>query len=80
MIEGGRLQPNLPVFIFDPQGIPRDQTKTDDQGRFLFKEVVPGTYRVVATKSGSGSRGEAPVQVMEGQKKVDVEVKMTRLP
>jgi hypothetical protein len=76
--EGGRAQPNLSVWLFDPQGVVRDSVTSDGEGRFLFKDVASGTYRVVAVKSGSNTRGEAAVQVQEGQKKTGVDVKMVR--
>jgi hypothetical protein len=75
--EGDRTQPNLTVFLRDPQGVEKDKTTTDAQGKYVFKEVPPGSYRVTASKAG-GSRGETAAQVTEGQKKTGVDLKLTR--
>lgn len=75
--EGDRPQPNLPVFLRDSSGSARDTVRTDAEGRYHFKEVAPGAYRVSASKP-TGSRGETAVQILEGQKKVDINVKLTR--
>jgi hypothetical protein len=76
--EGDRPQPNLPVWLFDDKSAVRDMVRTDDWGQFLFKDVPPGSYRVVATKSGSNTRGEVAAQVAEGQQKTGVDVRMVR--
>lgn len=78
VVEGDRPQPNLRVYLFDERGAARDSVLTDGSGNFLFKEVVPGAYRVVSVKSGSTTRAEVPVQVLEGEKRTGVVVRMLR--
>ena len=78
VVEGSRLQPNLPVRLVDVQNVIRDTVTTDAKCKFLFKDVAAGAYRVMASKSGSNTRGETPVQVQDGQKKTGVEIKLTR--
>jgi hypothetical protein len=72
----GRGQPTLPVTLTDAQGVARDSVKTDAAGKFLFKDVLPGSYRVSAAKTANGTRGETAVQVAEGEKKTGVEVRL----
>jgi hypothetical protein len=76
--EGDRVQPNLPVVLRDPQGAARDTVRTDSAGKYVFKDVAPGAYRVTAAKPGGGARGETAVQVQQGQQKTGVDVKLTR--
>ncbi len=78
VVQGDRPQPNLPVLLRDAAGGVKDTTMTDDKGGFLFKEVLPGTYRVFASKTGDSTKGETIVQVQEGQKKTDVSVSIVR--
>jgi hypothetical protein len=75
----GRAQPNLPVTLADAQGNTRDSVRTDGTGKFLFKDVAPGSYRVTAAKTASGTRGETAVQIAEAEKKTGVEVRL-KLP
>ena len=75
----GRGQPNLAVSLTDAQGAARDSVRTDAAGKFLFKDVAPGSYRITAAKTASGTRGETAVLVAEGEKKTGVEVRL-KLP
>jgi hypothetical protein len=74
---GDLAQPNLTVYLRDPQGVEKDKTTTDAAGKYLFKDVPPGSYRVTASKA-AGSKGETAVTVTEGQKKTGVDVLLTR--
>jgi hypothetical protein len=76
--EGGRGQPNVPVQLIDAQGAVKNTTTTDAKGKYTFTKVAPGTYRIVGTKTSSFTRGEATAQVQAGDKKKDVDVKLSR--
>ncbi len=78
VVQGDRLQPDVPVFLRDAAGGVKDTTVTDKKGAYSFKDVPPGTYRVFAKKNGDNTKGETIVQVQEGQKKVDVGVSLLR--
>ncbi len=60
------------IILFDHLGIALEQrTKTDREGRYAFKEIVPSVYTVEALKRGyvgsSGSEGERTFRLKEGQ-------------
>jgi hypothetical protein len=74
--DGGRAQPGLKVTLTDAQGVAKETTTTDTAGKYLFKDVAPGSYRVTAAKTASSTNGETAVQVLEGQKKTGVEVRL----
>jgi hypothetical protein len=76
VFEGDRPQPDLGVILRDANGVDRDTVKTDATGKYVFKDVPPGAYRV-ATAKPSGSRGETAVQVVD-QSKTGVDVNLTR--
>jgi hypothetical protein len=78
--EGGRGQPGLTVTLRDPMGAVKATTTTKegkDAGKYVFKDVPPGAYVVVAVKTKSATRGEAPVEV-KNEDKEDVNVKLLR--
>ncbi len=75
---GGIPQPKVPVLLRDGDGKVKDTAVTNDAGIYLFKEVPPGSYRITAVKTGAATRGENAAQVLEGQKKTDVNVNLTR--
>ena len=76
--EGGRGQPGLEVRLLDDKGAVKDAVKTDAAGKYLFKDVAAGSYNVAATKTTDSTKGESAVQVLDGQKKTGVDVKLTR--
>jgi hypothetical protein len=78
VVEGSRSQPNVKVTLRDERGLAKATTTTDAKGKFVFKDIAPGTYRITASKTSSNTRGETTVAVPEGQKKTGVEVKLTR--
>jgi len=79
VVEGGRGQPNLEVQLKDTDGkAVKATTTTDATGKFVFKDVQPGAYKVTAAKSAAKTKGETAVTVGETQKKTGVEVKLTR--
>jgi hypothetical protein len=78
VFEGPRAQPGLVVVLADINRRQLDSTKTDAQGRYGFKNVNPGPYKVIATKSASRTRGELPVEVSEGEVKTGVDIKLYR--
>jgi hypothetical protein len=69
VVEGERFQAGLDVVLRDPQGVPKDTAKTDKDGKFVFKNVAPGTYQIVVRKTSSNTQGQAVVQVAAGDEK-----------
>jgi hypothetical protein len=79
VVEGERAQAGLTVVLRDPQGVPKDTVTTGKDGIFVFKNVPPGTYQIVARKTSSNTVGQAAVQVAAGEEKVLAEpIKLVR--
>jgi hypothetical protein len=76
---GGRAQPNVRVNLTDGMGTVKDSVTTNDAGAFVFKDVAPGSYRVVAARRAVGLVGETSVQVAAGEDRTGVIVRL-RLP
>lgn len=63
-VQAGRPQPGLPVALANALGKVVKETKTDDLGKFEFKELPPGSYTVVAVKrADANASGKATVEV-----------------
>ncbi len=76
---GGQPQgPGIPVELRDANGAVKDSTKTDDKSNYLFKDVAPGSYRISAVRTGTNTKGATTTSVKEGEKKTDVDVKLSR--
>jgi hypothetical protein len=75
---GDRPQPNLPVELRNAAGGVVDTRSTDKDGKFLFKDVAPGSYKVFSSKTGDKTKGETIVGVQAGEKKEDVNVILFR--
>jgi hypothetical protein len=52
--------------------------KTDSKGRYLFKDLEKGAYRVIATKRLSLTRGEQAVELGDGEQKTGTDIKLFR--
>lgn len=78
VVEGTRAQPNLVVTLRDEKGVAKGTTTTDAKGKFVFKDIPGGTYRISSAKTSSNTKGEVTVAVPEGQKKSGVEIKLFR--
>jgi hypothetical protein len=75
----GRLQgKGILVELRDADGKVKDTTMTDDKSAYTFKDLAPGTYRVGGLRTANNTKGATVVQVKEAEKKVDVDVKMSR--
>lgn len=65
--------PGQEVLLRDPQGNVKDTTKTSREdaarGVFVFKNVAPGTYQIVAVNTALRATGQAAVQVGAGEDK-----------
>jgi hypothetical protein len=72
----GRAQHPVEVTLTDAQNVVRDTQTTDASGKFVFKNLAPGSYRLSALKSSDRTRGSVAVQVAEGEKKTGVEIKL----
>jgi hypothetical protein len=79
---GGNRLPEQEVLLRDPQGNVKDSTKTgkdgDARGQFTFKNVVPGTYQIVAVNSALRATGQAAVQVGAEDKKLTEPIVLRR--
>ncbi len=69
-VQAGRPQPGLPVSLTNAAGKVVKETKSDDLGKFEFKELPPGSYTVAAVKKADANAGG----------KVTVEVKADKDP
>jgi hypothetical protein len=78
VVEGDRAQPGVEVKLTDDKNNLRAATKTDAAGKYVFKDVPPGAYKVTAAKSAAKTKGEMPVSVNPDEKKTGVVIKLTR--
>ncbi len=69
-VQAGRPQPGLPVSLTNAAGKIVKETKSDDLGKFEFKDLPPGSYTVAAVKKADANAGG----------KVTVEVKADKDP
>ena len=69
-VQAGRPQPGLPVSLTNAAGKVVKETKSDDLGKFEFKDLPPGSYTVSAVKKADANAGG----------KVTVEVKADKNP
>jgi hypothetical protein len=58
--EGPAAQADLEVALVNEKGEPKAKTKTNDKGEYLFADLAPGSYRVLATKRLTGRVGGYP--------------------
>jgi hypothetical protein len=77
VVEWDRPQAGVAVQLRDATNAVKGQTATDADGKYLFADLIPGTYRVFAGKP-TGSRGNAVVDLKENEKKVGVDIKLAR--
>src|SRR5262249_3743011 len=79
----GKPLPNGKVVIVDAaDGKAKGATTTDEKtGQFIFKDVMPGAYRLVAARpdAGVGTKGFDDVNVHAGEEKT-VTIILTRKP
>lgn len=59
--------PGARVILFNPQTRERKQTWTDEAGKYIFRGVTPGEYRVIVTILGFRPSLLGPVTVTAGQ-------------
>lgn len=70
---GATGQPGVKVLLKDAKGMAKAEAVTDDDGKYRFEGVAPGSYVVHAEKSFSGTgrtRAQATVVVVEGKEEV----------
>jgi hypothetical protein len=65
--EDDRKQPGLKVILQDAKGGTVAETKTKDDGTYLFAKVPPGMYRIVSFKPSNNRSGAVSAQVVAGQ-------------
>jgi hypothetical protein len=78
VLQGPLPQPGLAVRLVDETNNVRATTVTDAAGNFTFSEVAPGAYRVAADRPMARTRGETPVSVGAGQKRIGTDIKLYR--
>jgi hypothetical protein len=76
--EGDRPQVGLTVQLYNSVGKLVNTTKTAAAGKYLFRGLEPGTYRVYAAKSASRTRGEKTVEVVGTERKDGVAIVLYR--
>ena len=59
------LTENATVELY--QGTMIDQITVDNNGYFIFKDVSPGTYRIIARATHYGSREISGIHVTDGE-------------
>jgi hypothetical protein len=70
VVEGDLLQNELEVTLTDATtGKVKAKTKTDNDGKYAFKDLDPGEYRVSTVKIASGRRADEKVELKEGEEK-----------
>ncbi len=77
VVEWDRPQAGVAVQLRDATNAVKGQTATDADGKYVFKDLTPGTYRVFAGKP-TGSRGNAVVDLKANEKKMGVDIKLAR--
>ncbi|MBY0230830.1 MAG: carboxypeptidase-like regulatory domain-containing protein, partial [Gemmataceae bacterium] len=60
VLEGDRPQAGLTVVLTDEKGAEKATAKTDADGKYSFKGVAPGKYRLGASKTAPPRRGGFP--------------------
>ena len=60
VLEGARPQAGLTVTLTDEKGMAKATAKTDADGKYSFKGLAPGKYRLGSTKTSSGRVGKYP--------------------
>jgi hypothetical protein len=66
------------VELRDDKGAVKDTTKTDEKSEYAFKDVAPGTYIIAGVRTANNTKGATTVQVKDGDKRTDVDVKLSR--
>jgi len=64
---GGVAVPGARVILFNPQTRQRKQTWSDETGKYVFRSVAPGEYRVIVMILGFRPSLLGPVEVKAGK-------------
>lgn len=56
------------VVLYDINRIPVTSTGSNDTGKYILSDLLPGTYGIGVEKSGYPAGGKGPIEVAEGQK------------
>jgi hypothetical protein len=86
VMEGERPQKELKVDLLDPAGKVLLSTNTADDGSYVFRDLLPGDYRVASVKTVSNTAGMTPragqpaLALGEGEEKLGVVIKLWRRP
>jgi hypothetical protein len=68
VVEAGIEQKMADVYLVDDKGkVVSKKDKSDDNGFFVFSDVAPGAYKVVANKNSTGRTGTESVTVEAGK-------------
>jgi hypothetical protein len=86
VVEGERPQKGLKVDLVDAAGKVLLSTNTAADGTYVFKDLLPGDYRVSSAKTTSNTAGVSPrpplppLALAEGEDKTGVVIKLWRRP
>jgi hypothetical protein len=76
VVEGAIVQVGLDVLLRDEKGVEKARTKTAEEGKFAFENVLPGNYQVAVNKTKTPRRrGSAAVTVV-AEKDTPVQIKL----
>lgn len=64
----------LPVRLLDAKGKPVAEVRSGDGGKFTFKDLPKGSYKIAALRSTTFTKGELPVTIKGVEEIKDVEL------
>lgn len=80
VMEGDRPQKGLKVDLLDPSNKILLSVNSATDGTFIFKDLLPGPYRVASVKRSSNTRGVTrdPIPLAAGEAKTGIVIKLWR--
>ena len=69
-----RPQQNIEVRLLDDKGAVKDVTRTDGDGKYKFKNLPPGSYKVTAAKTNDSTKGDSAALVVDGPTTANVQL------
>jgi hypothetical protein len=79
VFQGNLNPPGVAMSLIDDKGNVKAGTTTNPKGQYMFQDVPPGSYRVVAVRTAAMTQGQTPVLVPEGKELIEkVDVRISR--